>query len=156
MAKNIKTRDFGEVVVADEAVITFPEGIYGFEDIREFALIAPLGDNKFPMWLQSVKAENPCFIVFDPLSVKGDYSIDISQHEKEVLLLDDIKDIRCLVLAVIPADYKKATVNLKCPIVINIKKNVGIQLILDNDLSTRERLFEPLSSEKEAHNAGDN
>lgn len=152
MTRIIKTRDFNEVSITEESIINFPEGLYGFEDHRKFALIAPSGENKFPMWLQSIDELNPCFIVFDPLSVKDDYGVDISPREQEILELEDKDDIRCVVIAVIPDDYTKATVNLKCPVLINIKKNIGMQIILDDELSIREPLFK----KKEAQHASNN
>ena len=41
----IKTRDFGEVEIEESTVITVPNGIIGFEDVKRYTLLSPLGDD---------------------------------------------------------------------------------------------------------------
>ena len=36
---NIKTKNFGEITIADEKIIEFPSGIIGFPELTQFALI---------------------------------------------------------------------------------------------------------------------
>ena len=58
----VKTRDFGEINISEDEILEFPEGVYAFEDDHRFVLISPCGENKYPMWLQSLDNENVCFI----------------------------------------------------------------------------------------------
>ena len=44
MPMKIITRDFGEQEIEEDKIITFPEGIIGFENVKRYALLSPLGD----------------------------------------------------------------------------------------------------------------
>ena len=65
----VKTRNFGEQEISEDKIISFPNGIFAFEDEHRFIMLSPLGDDVYPAWLQSVDNENLCFIVFDPCPV---------------------------------------------------------------------------------------
>lgn len=127
----IETRDFGEIEIAENTVITFPNGIIGFEDTHRYTLISPLGDETFPMWLQSVEGKTPCFVVYDPMQIYSDYSFEITDEEQQLLKIEDAQ-YRCLAVAIVPDDYKKTTINLRCPIVINTRDNVAAQVVLED------------------------
>lgn len=126
----IITRDFGEQEVDESKIISFPEGIIGFEDSKKYALLCPLGDGVFPMWLQSVDGKEPCFVVYDPMEIYSDYQFEISDEEQQLLKIDEDSPYRCLAVAIVPEDYKKTTINLRCPIVVNTKERIAAQVIL--------------------------
>ena len=110
---NIVTRDFGEVQIDEKTIIEFPGGIIGFEDTKRYALLSPLGDEKFPMWLQSVEGKEPCFVVYDPMQIYPDYKFEISDEEQELIKADENTPYRCLAVAIVPEDYRKTTINLR-------------------------------------------
>lgn len=137
----IKTRDFGEVTVQNDSIITFPNGVYAFEELKSFVLLSPLGENMYPMWLQSAEKTDLCFIVFDPLALTADYT---PAPEGEALTLLDYEEgdeLSYLAIAVVPEDYKQTTVNLKSPVVINRTKSKGTQVILDADYKLKYPIF---------------
>lgn len=140
MAKII-TRDFGEIEVDESRIFRFPSGLFAFEECREFALISPLGDNVYPMWLQSTESVTPCFIVFDPQLIDGSYEVTLNSSEKKLLKITDDSEIRCLSIAVVPEDYKKTTVNMKCPIVINTEEKLAAQVILPEKYEIRLPIY---------------
>ena len=114
----IKTRDFGEEEISEEVIIDFPNGVYAFEENKRFVLLSPCGEDKYPMWLQSVDNPNLCFIVFDPREFVSDYSVELDKETKELLKADGAElDLLCM--AVVPDEYINTTLNLKSPIVIN-------------------------------------
>ena len=125
----IMTRDFGKVNVDESKIFNFPSGLFAFEECRQFALLSPLGDGVYPMWLQSTENVTPCFIVFDPAIIDGAYKIN------------DSSNVRCLSIAVVPEDYKKTTVNMKCPIVINSDENLAAQVILPEKYEIRLPIY---------------
>ncbi len=138
----IITRDFGEQEVDESGIITFPEGIIGFEDKKKYALLSPLGDEVFPMWLQSVDAKEPCFVVYDPMEIYGDYKFGISDEEQELLRIDENSPYRCLAVAIVPEDYRKTTINLRCPIVVNTKDRIAAQIILTEHYEFKAPVYE--------------
>ena len=138
----IITRDFGEQEVDESRIITFPEGIIGFEDKKKYALLSPLGDEVFPMWLQSVDAKEPCFVVYDPMEIYGDYKFGISDEEQALLRIDENSPYRCLAVAIVPEDYRKTTINLRCPIVVNTKDRIAAQIILTEHYEFKAPVYE--------------
>lgn len=128
----IETRDFGELEIDDSTVITMPEGILGFEEQKQYTLISPLGEDTFPMWLQAVGNKDLCFVVYDPMQIYSDYRFEISDEEQALLKISEEVPYRCLTVAIVPEDYKKTTINLRCPIVLNTRDNIAAQIILED------------------------
>ncbi len=128
----IKTRDFGEVEIEESTVITVPNGIIGFEDVKRYTLLSPLGDDTFPMWLQAVDKKEPCFVVYDPWAIYPDYKFEIDDEMQKTLKAEDGDDLRILAVAIVPDDYKKTTINLRCPIILNTKNSIAGQTILED------------------------
>lgn len=128
----INTRDFGEVEIDDSTIINIPGGILGFEKYTKYTLLSPLGEDTFPMWLQSVEESQPCFVVYDPMQIYSDYVFEITDEEQAGLKISEDVPYRVLTVAIVPDDYKKTTINLRCPIVINTRENLAAQIILDD------------------------
>lgn len=129
----INTRDFGEMQIDDNTILEFVSGIIGFEDTKKYTLISPLGEDKFPMWLQSVEDTQPCFVVYDPMQIYPDYSFEITDAEMQALRISEDTPYRCLTVAIVPDNYRKTTINLRCPIIINTKENLAAQVMLQED-----------------------
>lgn len=128
----IKTRDFGEVDINENTIITVPNGIIGFEDTKRYTLLSPLGEGVFPMWFQAVDTTEPCFVVYDPWHIYPDYKFEIDDEMQSTLGAEDGDDLQLLAVAIVPDDYKKTTINLRCPIIINTKNNIAGQMLLDD------------------------
>ncbi len=139
---NIITRDFGEVQIDEKTIIEFPNGIIGFEDAKRYALLSPLGEEKFPMWLQSVDGKEPCFVVYDPMQIYPDYKFEISDEEQKLIKADNDTPYRCLTVAIVPDDYRKTTINLRCPIVMNTRDNIAAQVILPDPYEFKAPVYE--------------
>jgi flagellar assembly factor FliW len=141
--KSIKlnTRDFGEIEINEENIFHFPSGVFAFEDTRHFALISPLGDGVYPMWLQSADDVTPCFVVFDPSIIDENYEVTLSRSEKALLDVKDETNLRYLVIAKVPENFRETTVNMKSPIVLNTDTNTGAQFILPHDYTFRLSIY---------------
>lgn len=141
----IESKHFGNVKIPKEEIITFPFGILGFEHIKEYVLLGKVDhDNPF-MWLHAVEHPEVCFVVMDPYTFKKDYLPSVSQEVLHKLEVEDPSDIRFLSIVVIPKDVSKMTANLKGPIVINAKKNIAMQVILDKeDYKTKHYILEEM------------
>ncbi len=137
----IKTRDFGEQNISENNIISFPDGIYAFEDEHRFVLLSPLGENVYPAWLQSVDNENLCFIVFDPKQIVSDYTVTAEEENLAAAELGESSDPHYLVLAVVPEEYRDTTVNLKSPIVINTEKMLAVQAIATENYPIKFPIF---------------
>lgn len=134
----IASRDFGEIDIKDDEIITFVQPPFGFDDYTKYTFIYDEEIGTHIVWLQSVEDPNICFILFDPSSLASFYTPKFDEAT-----LDSLGDgeIVCWVIAVIPSDIKKATLNLKSPIIINTDTNKASQVILDGDYSLRHPLM---------------
>ncbi len=138
----IETRDFGPMEITEDEIIHFPDGIYGFDNSKRFTLL-DTGSTAGVMHLQCADSPTPRFIVLDPFMILEDYAPEIPAEAFKNLRAESIDELSLLVIAVIPEDFKNATVNLKSPIAINFKEHLGMQVILNNrDYSVRFRLFD--------------
>ena len=66
-------------------------------------------------------------------------------HDTDCTLLMGVLNItedspyRCLAVAIVPEDYKKTTINLRCPIIINTNERRAAQVILSSRLRSTRR-----------------
>lgn len=130
------TRLFGEIEIADEKIITFPNGIIGFPDMTKFTLIydAEQGNGAGIRWLQSLDEPGFAMPVMDPLVVKSDYNPDVEDELLSTLGETTGDNLLALVTITVPADLTKMTVNLQGPIIINVDTRKACQVIVDGDL----------------------
>lgn len=123
-------------------VIRFEEGIYGFENVKDFLLLQE--EETATIWsLQSAASAYPSLIVVNPFIVLPDYRPVVSAEDFEKLGSPAEEDLCILTVAVIKKNLPDSVVNLKSPIVINAKLKLGKQIIMeDTDYPVRYRLFQ--------------
>lgn len=137
----IKTKDFDYVEISEEDVMTFPQGLYGYESVTKFVLLKN-PENEWMTHLQSIEDANPRLILLDPYMFVNEYNPALPEGTLDLLKTTDKEDICFFVVAVLPENMKNATINLKSPVAVNFKMKIGAQVILENkDYSTRTRLF---------------
>lgn len=144
------TRLFGEIEIDESKIITFEDGIIGFPDMKKFTLIFDEEKEGKPSisWLQSMDEPEVAFPVMDPLLVCETYN---PSAEDELLKnLGTIKEdnLYVLVTVTVPQDIKELAVNLKAPIVINTDTRKASQIIVEDDLPVRYRIYEILEEAK--------
>ena len=129
----IKTRDFGNICVEEDAVFDFPNGIFGFESSTQFAVFENKVEDISFLYLQSTKDLTPCFLVFEPWDMVPNYEPLFSLDDLEMLQVDDIEDLILLTTASIPDGcVENLSLNIKSPIALNPKTRKGFQIILQN------------------------
>ncbi|SHJ49649.1 flagellar assembly factor FliW [Hathewaya proteolytica DSM 3090] len=138
---NLNTKYHGCIEYSQEDIINFKKGIPGFEELKQFILFT-VEENPVFSVLHSIEKEDIGIIVTLPSNVKNDYEIRIEEEQMRTLKIQDEKDALVLNTVTLNADTEKITVNLRAPIVINIKEKIGEQIILDNDdYSIKHPLF---------------
>jgi flagellar assembly factor FliW len=110
--------------------VRLPLGILGFEQIKNYALLANPAEKPFA-WLRVADNNSLAFVVIDPFIVLPDYKPDIPQSDVDFLQLTDASDALLLGIVTIHG-HNRATMNLKGPIVINRHTHTGKQVILAN------------------------
>ncbi|MBQ8591896.1 MAG: flagellar assembly protein FliW [Lachnospiraceae bacterium] len=131
----INTRIFGKINISDDKLIHFPNGIIGFADLKDFALIhdEEKGDNGGIRWLQSVQEPAFAMPVVNPLSVCTDYNPEVEDELLKPLGNMGADDMLVLVTITVPSDLTKMTVNLKAPFVINANNRNAAQIIVEGE-----------------------
>jgi flagellar assembly factor FliW len=147
----VQTTRFGSLEAVDvdqRSVLHFPEGIPGFEDFTDFALIEESRFWPFT-WLQPLAEPAIAFVLMDPGLFIADYHPDLGSENLECLNLqaDDIADLRCIL--VVPSDPKAATANVEAPLVINRRaRRVKQVILMDDRLALRHPVFEVTADEE--------
>ena len=131
----VKTRMFGEIEIAEEKIITFPNGIIGFADMTKFTLIfdEEQGSTAGIRWLQSLDEPGFAMPVMDPLTVKEDYNPEVDDELLKNIGKVTADNILVLVTVTVPSDLTKMSVNLQGPIIINVDECKACQVIVDAD-----------------------
>ena len=71
--------------------------------------------------------------VMDPLLVLSSYNPVVDDEMLKPLGELDPDEILVLVTVTVPRDLKKMSVNLRAPLVINVKERKAVQIILDGE-----------------------
>ncbi|GAB1370961.1 flagellar assembly protein FliW [Candidatus Kapaibacterium sp.] len=121
--RKIVTLHFGELIIENDYIFMFPEGILGFENLREFVLISEEESEPFK-WLISIDEPNIGFPLLSP------WLIDIEYNPGKNFAFENLV-LFCIVT--LEDENKQMTANLKAPIVLNTEKQTGEQIILTND-----------------------
>jgi len=110
--------------------VKLPMGLLGFEQMKEYLLVSNPVEEPF-RWLR-VK-DNPAlaFVVIEPFVAFPEYHPDIPQADVEFLGLASPEDASVYTIVTVHAG-RRATINLKGPIVINRNTGLGKQVIIAN------------------------
>ena len=138
----IKSIILGTVEVEEKAVYRFERGLYGLEEHQCFALIIP--DRTMPFaYLQAVEEPGVCLLLADPFQFNRKYEFDLAQSELELLQAAGPESIEVWATVTTPGEtLESATMNLLAPIVLNVQKQLGCQVVLhDSGYDTKSPLF---------------
>ncbi len=114
-------------------VIEFEEGLYGFESYKKFLPLPLVEENDNFLNLVSLEDSSVEFLVMNPFSFLEDYTPEITKEDKEKLQVKDSKDLSFYVICVMREELEDSTVNLKCPIAVNVANRKAMQIILQTE-----------------------
>lgn len=142
----VKTKYFGEIELTEDKVITFENGIFGFEDYKRYTLLYDVereGDKRIISWFQSLDEEALALPVINPNFVMPSYDPSVpSEIIESIGTLNDDNAVILLTLTV-PSDLTKMTANLKAPIIINSETKKGCQVVAENsDYMVKYNVYE--------------
>lgn len=128
-----KTKYFGEIDFQREDVLSFPKGLFAFEEEKEFLLLPFSGSDGTLLCLQSTSTPELAFVCINPFSFSGGYAPELQPEELKSLGAADSRELCYYVLCVVKNPVSSSTVNLKCPIAIHEETHTGMQVILESD-----------------------
>jgi flagellar assembly factor FliW len=147
----IQTTRFGQVQFEEQDQIHFPEGILGFDQLKNFVLLDDPTDDIFA-WLQSCNEPAVAFPVLEPELFTENYRVSLTRTDLEALKLPNMERTRAFCIVTIPDDPTKMTANMKAPIVVNVPLKMARQCVLqENSLAIREPIFAKLQQRVISH-----
>lgn len=129
----LETKYFGQIEYEQEDVLTFSDGLFGFEDERSFLLLPFEGSGGNMLCLQSVQTRGLAFVAMNPLSLCPDYDPVLQAEELKALDVADSRELGYYVLCAVKNPVAQSTVNLKCPVAVNPQSRKARQVILETD-----------------------
>ena len=139
----IETSRFGALDIDEGNILTFPDGLPGFEGCRRFAIVPHGGSSPFE-WLQSLENGSLAFLAMRPHQIFPDYAPRVPSTELEALGLDKgIHGPHLYTLLTVPqGDPHGITANLLAPVLVNPSARLARQVIINNDeYGLRHRLL---------------
>ena len=139
------TKAYGLIDVDERQKIFFPQGLLGFETLRDYVL---LDAERQPFyWLQSMDSEQVAFVLVNPFIFRPDFEASIDNDELKIINISEPKSALIFSIVTIPADGSPMTANLQGPLIINRETRYGIQVVLtDPRWRTKHDIIAELSA----------
>jgi flagellar assembly factor FliW len=122
----IHTTRFGSIEIEPDDILFFRNGLLGFEDCRHWVLLAD-ANNAAVAWLQSMQHADVAMPVVSPRRFVADYQVRLEPNDVDVLQLNSVE--QAYVLGVVSRDEDVLTLNLRAPLVINLDRRIGCQVV---------------------------
>ena len=134
---------FGEFEVTDNEILNCPDGLYGFDQETQFALLPFDANIDSPLeWLQSLNTPELAFVVTDPAPFIPGYEVTLTAEDRRAIGLGEDEEFQIRVIVTVPEDYRRMTGNLLAPLVIHPRMNTGKQIVLNQpDYTTQHPLL---------------
>ncbi|MGA3600112.1 flagellar assembly protein FliW [Lysinibacillus agricola] len=130
----IITKFLGEIEIVEQDILTFEHGLLGLENEKKFVLLPIDADLPLAI-LQSVDNAEIGFVVGYPFAFKKDYSFDISEDDRVQLQIEKEEDVLTYSIVTMKETFQDSTINLLAPLIINMDKKCGKQIVLQDNKS---------------------
>jgi flagellar assembly factor FliW len=138
MTQTLKSTRFGDVELADEAIVEFPDGLIGLQGHR-YALL-PHGSDGVFLWLHSMDDPALALPLTRPWSFFPRYEVELSDSEAERIGVSDPAEAEVFVTVRAAEEAENFSANLRAPIIISGGR--GFQVINEaDDAPVRAPLF---------------
>ena len=137
--RQVATKRFGIVSVAEGEQFAVPRGIPGFANLRHAVLLAAgspdacqlNADEHSLFWLQDLDDGDLAFLCVVPWGLFGDYDLEIDEEDFGI---DQSADVRVLnLVSVNRSDGEPSlSINLRAPLIVDVKRRQLFQTILSD------------------------
>ncbi|MBL9084039.1 MAG: flagellar assembly protein FliW [Planctomycetales bacterium] len=126
----IRTTRFGTLDVAADDLLSFPSGLLGLEECRQWVLLADEADQALG-WLQSTSRPELALAVVSPRRFVPEYRF--RTFRGELAQLDLVGPEEAQVLVTVSRHDGELTLNLRAPIIINPSARKGRQVATNDE-----------------------
>lgn len=130
----LETARFGAIEVDSESILLFPQGLLGFASHRHWILLAEAESDNVG-WLQSLNDMNMSLAVVAPQAFVPRYALRI--HRSHLMSLPWAPGDDAMVLAVVSEHDGEFTLNLRAPLLVNLKRGLGQQVVTADEQPVR-------------------
>lgn len=115
-------------------IVTFPQGIPGFETYTKYTVFHKQENKSSIYWLESVDSPKVTFTLIDPTDYGLNYALELTDEETRLLQAEDPKQLAVLLMlskkeeGVVSISSLHA--NIAGPIILNLDKRLGLQKVL--------------------------
>jgi len=127
---DIQTTRFDTVAIEADDILHFPAGLAGLEDCRHWVLLADALNDALG-WLQCTARPEIALAVVTPRRFVPDYQVRVARVELTPLAIQQVQDAK--VLVIVGKNERSITLNLKAPLIINLDRRLGRQIVANND-----------------------
>lgn len=142
------TKYFGTITYDEYELITFENGLYGFEKHKHFLLIQFAEDNEGLFCLQNIEDTSLAFIVVNPFAFLPTYKPELIAEDLKKLDAKTSTELIFYNICVLNNQFENSSVNLRCPLAINPENRHGIQVVLENTNYPFRQPLHKLAKEK--------
>lgn len=134
----LRSELFGTIEVAADQMFTMPDGLYGFPECRNFALLPSPREGLY--WLVSSEFSALAFLLVDPFAAFPAFHIELGDTDLARLGVSAPQDVLVLSIVTMPtAPGEPCTANLHAPLLFNARERRAYQSIRgDESFSIRE------------------
>jgi flagellar assembly factor FliW len=125
------------VTIQPNDILHFPGGLLGLEQCHRWVLLAD-GDNDALAWLQSTSRPEVALAVVHPKRFVPQYQLRVGRQDLAPLALSSLADAE--VLSIVSQHHDALTLNLKAPLVINLPRRLGRQVVCEGDAAVQYSL----------------
>ncbi|MDP2962086.1 MAG: flagellar assembly protein FliW [Sulfurimicrobium sp.] len=133
----IDTRNFGELEVNPDAILTFPRGLPGLERCSRFQLLREDKEGPVVYYLQSLDDPAIAFSIVDPALYGFNYELTLSDEEADLLQSGSPDKLVVMLMVYKPHGTEGeaafpggVSANINGPLVLNLEKKLGMQKVL--------------------------
>lgn len=133
----IDTQRFGTLRFNADQLFLFANGLIGMETMRQWALISD-PENPSVAWLQSASRGDRAIALISPRVFFKDYRVHVTRRDLASLSMQPGADV--FILTTVSGHVGKLTTNLRAPILLNLDRRLGCQVITEDDQPIRQDL----------------
>jgi flagellar assembly factor FliW len=126
----LRTTRFGTLNIETDDMIVFPAGLLGLEDCREWVLLSDAANESLG-WLQSMSRPETALAVVSPRRFVPQYRFRTYRSELAPLDLAALDEAQ--VLTIVSQQDGRPVLNLKAPIVVNLRTRTARQVVVNDD-----------------------
>lgn len=112
--------------------IKFSKPLLGFDNLVEFEIV-DVEINPIFKEVNSLEDENIGFLAISPFDMDENYEIKLSDNDIKELEIENPEDVLLLNIITLGDSLATSTVNMRAPIVLNIKNKLAFQIVIQND-----------------------